>query len=45
MKNGDNLFYCTEMQTVGEMDDNNDTFLDRTKGNQINAAYLLITMI
>ena len=27
--------------TVGEMDDNNDTFLDRPKGNQINAAYLL----
>ena len=27
--------------TVGEMDDNNDTFLDRPKGNQINATYLL----
>ncbi len=27
--------------TVGEMDDNNDTFLDRPKGNQINVAYLL----
>ena len=41
MKNGDNLFYCTETQLWAEMDDNNDTFLDRPKGNQINAAYLL----
>ena len=27
--------------TVGEMDSNDDSFLDRPKGNQINAAYLL----
>ena len=27
--------------TIGELDSNNDTFLDRPKGNQLNALYLL----